>query len=285
MKTASKTFPVMSTATDPDHRPDLHGLLRHVHGGRRIRGHRRRADQLRSSERFGRVAASSLQLAARHGAAGAESVGDLVELTELGSPPSCGDQSVLVPGPAGTTASDSILGQQSPGERTLPGEPTPLGAPTLLGAPTPPGAPTLPGAPTRKESSKRFKQSRCRRQQSQSARRLCSQDPSVRTHRSGRRDAARGPWRTGIAAIRSAWYLSRVAAALGSVLKLQLPGVRGMVSVSALFVLIGIVNLSLSGGAPGGSAVHAGAVHLAHHGAAQTAADCVQRQRAFRSRL
>ncbi len=37
-----------------------------------------------------------------------------------------------------------------------------------------------------------------------------------------------------------------LAAALGSVLKLQLPGVRGVVSVSALFVLIGIVNLSLS---------------------------------------
>ena len=36
-----------------------------------------------------------------------------------------------------------------------------------------------------------------------------------------------------------------LAAALGSVLKLQLPGVRGMVSVSALFVLVGIVNLSL----------------------------------------
>jgi putative nucleotidyltransferase with HDIG domain len=36
-----------------------------------------------------------------------------------------------------------------------------------------------------------------------------------------------------------------VAAALGSVLKLRLPGVRGVVSVSALFVLIGIVNLSL----------------------------------------
>ena len=37
-----------------------------------------------------------------------------------------------------------------------------------------------------------------------------------------------------------------LAAALGSVLKIQLPGVRGVVSVSALFVLIGIVNLSLS---------------------------------------
>jgi len=37
-----------------------------------------------------------------------------------------------------------------------------------------------------------------------------------------------------------------VAAALGSVLKLRLPGLRGVVSVSALFVLIGIVNLSLS---------------------------------------
>ena len=35
-----------------------------------------------------------------------------------------------------------------------------------------------------------------------------------------------------------------IAAALGSVLKLQLPGLRGMVSVAALFVLIGIVNLS-----------------------------------------
>ncbi|HEX5226965.1 MAG TPA: HD domain-containing phosphohydrolase [Bryobacteraceae bacterium] len=36
-----------------------------------------------------------------------------------------------------------------------------------------------------------------------------------------------------------------IAAALGSVLKLRLPGVRGMVSVSALFVLIAVVNLSL----------------------------------------
>src|ERR1700678_218589 len=37
-----------------------------------------------------------------------------------------------------------------------------------------------------------------------------------------------------------------VATALGSVLKLQLPGVRGMVSVSVLFILVAIVNLSLS---------------------------------------
>jgi putative nucleotidyltransferase with HDIG domain len=36
-----------------------------------------------------------------------------------------------------------------------------------------------------------------------------------------------------------------VATALGSILKLQLPGVRGMVSVSVLFILVGIVNLSL----------------------------------------
>jgi putative nucleotidyltransferase with HDIG domain len=36
-----------------------------------------------------------------------------------------------------------------------------------------------------------------------------------------------------------------VAAALGSVLKVRLPGVTGTTSVSALFVLIGIVNLSL----------------------------------------
>ncbi|HTB19876.1 MAG TPA: HD domain-containing phosphohydrolase [Bryobacteraceae bacterium] len=36
-----------------------------------------------------------------------------------------------------------------------------------------------------------------------------------------------------------------IATALGSVLKLQLPGVRGMVSVSVLFILVGIVNLSL----------------------------------------
>src|SRR5271154_3142560 len=36
-----------------------------------------------------------------------------------------------------------------------------------------------------------------------------------------------------------------LAAAFGSMLKLRLPGVAGMVSVSALFVLIGIVNLSL----------------------------------------
>jgi putative nucleotidyltransferase with HDIG domain len=37
-----------------------------------------------------------------------------------------------------------------------------------------------------------------------------------------------------------------VASALGSILKLQLPGVRGMVSVSVLFILVGIVNLSLT---------------------------------------
>jgi putative nucleotidyltransferase with HDIG domain len=36
-----------------------------------------------------------------------------------------------------------------------------------------------------------------------------------------------------------------VAAVLGSLLKLRLPGVGGLISVSALFVLIGIVNLSL----------------------------------------
>src|SRR5271165_4691211 len=36
-----------------------------------------------------------------------------------------------------------------------------------------------------------------------------------------------------------------LAAAFGSMLKLRLPGLRGMVSVSALFVVIGIVNLSL----------------------------------------
>jgi putative nucleotidyltransferase with HDIG domain len=36
-----------------------------------------------------------------------------------------------------------------------------------------------------------------------------------------------------------------LATALGSVLKLQLPAVRGMVSVSVLFILVGIVNLSL----------------------------------------
>src|SRR5579862_6367448 len=36
-----------------------------------------------------------------------------------------------------------------------------------------------------------------------------------------------------------------LATVLGSVLKLQLPGVRGMVSVSVLFILVAIVNLSL----------------------------------------
>jgi putative nucleotidyltransferase with HDIG domain len=35
-----------------------------------------------------------------------------------------------------------------------------------------------------------------------------------------------------------------LATAFGSMLKLRLPGVRGMVSVSALFILVGIVNLS-----------------------------------------
>jgi len=48
-----------------------------------------------------------------------------------------------------------------------------------------------------------------------------------------------------------------VAAALGSVLKLQLPGLRGVVSVSALFVVIGIVNLSLP------EAVFVGALSMA----------------------
>jgi len=36
-----------------------------------------------------------------------------------------------------------------------------------------------------------------------------------------------------------------LATAFGSMLKLRLPGVRGMVSVSALFILVGIVNLNL----------------------------------------
>jgi hypothetical protein len=41
-------------------------------------------------------------------------------------------------------------------------------------------------------------------------------------------------------------FLSFLAAAvLGSLLKLRLPGVSGVISVSALFVLVGIVNLSL----------------------------------------
>ena len=44
MKTASKTFPVMSTATDPTTGQTYTDYLRHVHGGRRIRGHRFRAD-------------------------------------------------------------------------------------------------------------------------------------------------------------------------------------------------------------------------------------------------
>src|SRR6202162_4359428 len=42
-------------------------------------------------------------------------------------------------------------------------------------------------------------------------------------------------------------FLSFAAAAvLGSVLKVRLPGVTGAISVSALFVLVGIVNLSVS---------------------------------------
>ena len=65
MKTASKNFPVMQHRHRSDHGPDLHRLLRHVHGGRRICGHRRRADELRSSVRLGRIAASHLQLAAQ----------------------------------------------------------------------------------------------------------------------------------------------------------------------------------------------------------------------------
>src|SRR5271170_3418552 len=36
-----------------------------------------------------------------------------------------------------------------------------------------------------------------------------------------------------------------LATALGSALKLQLPGVRGMVSVSVLFILVAIVNVIL----------------------------------------
>lgn len=42
------------------------------------------------------------------------------------------------------------------------------------------------------------------------------------------------------------WILFAAVAAVGSVLKVRLPGVEGAVSVSALFVLVGIVNLSLS---------------------------------------
>ena len=41
------------------------------------------------------------------------------------------------------------------------------------------------------------------------------------------------------------WMSFAAVAALGSVLKVRLPGVEGAVSVSALFVMVGIVNLSL----------------------------------------
>jgi putative nucleotidyltransferase with HDIG domain len=66
-----------------------------------------------------------------------------------------------------------------------------------------------------------------------------------------------------------------VAAALGSVLKLQLPGLRGVVSVSALFVLIGIVNLSLP------EAVFVGALSMAVQCTWRTSARPKLRQTAF----
>ena len=68
-----------------------------------------------------------------------------------------------------------------------------------------------------------------------------------------------------------------LAAAFGSVLKLRLPGVDGMVSVGALFVLIGIVNLSLPEALLVGVVVHAGAVPLATR-RGPTSSDRLQRQ-------
>ncbi len=70
-----------------------------------------------------------------------------------------------------------------------------------------------------------------------------------------------------------------LAAVLGSVLKLQLPGVRGMVSVSALFILVAIVNLSLP------EALLVGGLSMAVQCTWRTAArpkltaDCFQHQR------
>ena len=66
-----------------------------------------------------------------------------------------------------------------------------------------------------------------------------------------------------------------LATALGSVLKLQLPGVRGMVSVSVLFILVGIVNLSLS------EAVLVGALSMAVQCTWRTAARPKLLQTAF----
>ena len=76
-----------------------------------------------------------------------------------------------------------------------------------------------------------------------------------------------------------------VAAVFGSVLKLRLPGVRGMVSVSALFILIGIVNLSLP------EALAVGALSMLVQctwrtsARPQAGADRIQRQRSRHRRL
>ena len=46
MKTASKTLSSDEHGHRSDHRPDLHRLLRHVHGGRGLREHRRRSERI-----------------------------------------------------------------------------------------------------------------------------------------------------------------------------------------------------------------------------------------------
>jgi putative nucleotidyltransferase with HDIG domain len=66
-----------------------------------------------------------------------------------------------------------------------------------------------------------------------------------------------------------------IATALGSVLKLQLPAVRGMVSVSVLFILVGIVNLSLP------EAILVGALSMAVQCTWRTAAPPKLTQTAF----
>ena len=66
-----------------------------------------------------------------------------------------------------------------------------------------------------------------------------------------------------------------LATLLGSVLKLQLPGVRGMVSVSVLFILVAIVNLSLP------EAIFVGALSMAVQCISRTATRPKLSQTAF----
>ena len=231
-----------------DHRPDLHGLLRHVHRGRRIRGHGRRADQLRARStvrpRRRRLLYNSLLGTALL----------VPNLTETWwSTPNwftsvVWGPVVLVPGQAdnGDLGQQRFLGHQRfLGDERFVGNQRFLGDQRFLGHQRFLGYQCFLGhrhtrRAVNQTSGPDVEGSNPNSRGAWPAKSICS-DTSVWASR-----RCSGPWRTGSAAIRSAWYLSSLATALGSVLKLQLPGVRGMVSVSALFMLVGIVNLSLS---------------------------------------